>query len=168
MSKLLKQLCYLGFLCFIVMSCSSDSDPTIIYLVRHAEKDLSDASDNPALTEEGKNRIAILNELLKDYSFDGVYSTKYDRNIQTVLPLAQKSNQEVGIYEWHEWHEMIDEIAQTKSKNFLICGHGDNLIPMIQRLNGVSPIPSLGSYEYDKLFRVTLNSDSTAVEMIAY
>jgi 2,3-bisphosphoglycerate-dependent phosphoglycerate mutase len=153
---------------FIALTVACSSDPTIIYFVRHAEKDLSDTTDNPALTEEGKNRVAILNDLLKNYVFDGVYSTKYDRNIQTVLPLAEKSNQEIIIYEWYDWYEMIDGIAQTKSKNFLICGHGDNLIPMIQRLNGIPPIAELGHYEHDKLFRVTLYSDSTKVEMITY
>jgi broad specificity phosphatase PhoE len=150
------------------MFSGCSTDPSIIYFVRHAEKDLSDTTENPPLTQEGKNRIEILNALLKNYSFDGVYSTKYDRNIQTVLPIARKSNQEIRIYEWYDWYEMIDEIAQTKSKNFLICGHGDNLIPMIERLKGLSPIPELGHHEHDKLFRVTLYADSTAVEMITY
>ncbi|MCC5924465.1 MAG: histidine phosphatase family protein [Crocinitomicaceae bacterium] len=166
MVRITRILCVL-FL-FIILNFGCSYDPTIIYFVRHAEKDLSDTTENPPLTQEGKNRIEILNALLKNYSFDGVYSTKYDRNIQTVLPIARKSNQEIRIYEWYDWYEMIDEIAQTKSKNFLICGHGDNLIPMIERLKGLSPIPELGHHEHDKLFRVTLYADSTAVEMITY
>jgi hypothetical protein len=61
--------------------------------------------------------------------------------------------------------------ASTKKhagKTVLICGHGDNLLPMIEYLNGKRPQESLGPHEYDKIFKVDYFKNSAVVTVIKY
>ena len=139
---------------------------TTVYLVRHAEKDLQDPSDDPPLTPEGKARAAKLAVLLKDVFFDGIFSTGYDRNLSTVMPLARQKNLDITPYEWYEWQPLIERIRSAPGgQTFLICGHGDNLLPMIKVLGARPPLDALGNHEYDKLFVVSFLPEGSEVEM---
>jgi 2,3-bisphosphoglycerate-dependent phosphoglycerate mutase len=98
-----------------------------------------------------------------------IYSTSFDRNILTVKPLAEAKKVDVLLYEWHNWQPMLRKVRRTgRGKTQVICGHGDNLLPMIEFLDGTLPLDSLGSYEYDKIFRVEYGRDSTSVTMTRY
>lgn len=153
---------------FSLMACRSD-EPAIIYLVRHAEKDLADTSENPALTTEGLARAERLKAMLLKEPVTAIYSTSFDRNILTVKPLAEAKKVDVLLYEWHNWQPMLRKVRRTgRGKTQVICGHGDNLLPMIEFLDGTPPLDSLGSYEYDKIFRVERQSDTTLVSVIRY
>jgi hypothetical protein len=69
------------------------SQPTVIILVRHAERpaDLSKNPD-PELTEEGRRRAEALKAALADAKVDAIYVTDLTRNRQTVEPLAKALN----------------------------------------------------------------------------
>ena len=154
---------------FIFISCSNtQTSSKVIYLVRHAEKDLTDTTDNPALTIEGIERSNQLVKTLGSIDLNGFYSTKYQRNLNTLKPLANSNQKEIQIYEWHDWKSMLEEIKKSKQKNFIICGHGDNLLPMIVDLGGTQPMGKLGHEEYDNLFKVVISSDKTVVEVIKF
>jgi len=152
----------------LIVSCVPDTSKTTIYLVRHAEKDLSDTTDNPALTMKGESRAIHLMELFKKDSVHGIYSTKYDRNINTVQPLADLKELEIGIFDWYEWQPMMDNVLKEKNKTFVICGHGDNLLPMIEYAKGKKPQESLAHDEYDKIFKLEVYKDSTNVKVIVF
>jgi 2,3-bisphosphoglycerate-dependent phosphoglycerate mutase len=156
-------------LLFLVQSCGDgDTGFTTVYLIRHAEKDLTDTTDNPPLTDAGRQRAERLVEVIGETPIEGIYSTEFDRNMNTVQPLANKKNIQIQTYPWHEWQDMIDEIKKAPGKNFVVCGHGDNLIPMIGYMGGTSPLDSLGKHEYDKIFKVSIRPDTTSVEVITY
>lgn len=55
------------FLSSILFSSCSENpiEPKVIYLVRHAEKDLADTTDNPALTAAGVERSNQLVNILR-------------------------------------------------------------------------------------------------------
>ena len=156
------------FILLAFFTACSESQPTVVYLVRHAEKDLNDTTENPPLTTAGLERAERLKEAINVEQIDGIYSTHFERNIATVNPLAQKHGLEINTYDWYNWHSMVDGIKNAEGKTYVICGHGDNLLPMIEYMAGRSPIDSLGKYEYDKIFRVEISSDTTIVEMISY
>ncbi|MDR6404827.1 MULTISPECIES: histidine phosphatase family protein [Chryseobacterium] len=70
------------FFTFILLfACLSlKSQQTNIYIVRHAEKDLSDKTNtNPDLSEAGKKRAQKLVSELKKVKFSAAYSTPYNR-----------------------------------------------------------------------------------------
>ncbi len=154
----------------LLLACGDASHKaTTVYLVRHAEKDLNDPSEDPPLTPEGKARAVSLAVLLKDVPFDGIFSTRYDRNLGTVMHLATLKNIDIAPYEWYEWQPMIEHIRSAPGgQTFLICGHGDNLLPMIQALGARPPLDSLGHQEYDKLFVVSFLPEGSEVEMRTY
>jgi phosphohistidine phosphatase SixA len=154
---------------FLLFSCTENkSDQKVVYLVRHAEKDLLDTTDNPALTKEGVERSNLLVETLKGIDIDRFYSTIYQRNVNTLKPLAEIYKKEIQIYEWHDWKPMLEDIKKSKQQNFIICGHGDNLLPMISYLGGVKPMKKLGHEEYDNLFKLIISHDTSLVEVIKY
>lgn len=163
----------LGIFCIgtVILSCSSKikKDEVVIYLVRHAEKDLSDPTNvNPALTAEGEARAEKLVQEMKGVKLEGVYSTKYDRNINTVKPLCSDRDLEIQNYVAFEFSGILDFMKTNKGKAFLICGHGDNLLPMVDYLGGDRPIESLGHTEYDKIFKIKITDDTCIVEMLLY
>jgi broad specificity phosphatase PhoE len=152
----------------LLSSCNfEEEDSTVLYLVRHAEKDTTDKSENPPLIEEGYERAQLLLELLGKEKFSSILSTPYDRNINTVLPLATQQGLTIQEYEWYNWHEDIDQL-KTKKGTFLVCGHGDNLIPMITHLNGLPPIENLGHNDYSNIFKVTVKKDTSVVEWMKF
>ena len=155
-------------LIFIGCSGKIKKDTVVIYLVRHAEKDLTNTTANPPLTAEGEARAQNLIEEFKKVPLAGIHSTSYDRNMNTVAPLAAEKGVDIENYSAHDWHPMLDQMKIQKGSAFLICGHGDNLLPMIDYLNVKRPISELGHLEYDKLFKVTIVDDSAMIEMTIY
>ncbi len=69
------------------------------YLIRHAEKDRSDtANKNPGLTEKGKERAQSWNEIFTKFDIEAVYSTNYNRTLNTAKPTAETNNLTVTTY----------------------------------------------------------------------
>ena len=74
-------------------------DCTEIYLIRHAEKDRSDIKNkNPHLNELGKNRAFKWVEVFKNVQFDKIFSTNYNRTIETATPISHEKKIEISIY----------------------------------------------------------------------
>lgn len=147
---------------------NEESKTQVFYLVRHAEKELSDPSDNPPLTMQGEERAESLVDVLDDVALDQIFSTSYDRNMNTVNPVANEQDLAVQNYDWHDWQPMLDKMLQSNDSLFLICGHGDNLLPMIEYLGGEKPMESLGKHEYDNVFKVTKTEGEVTVEVIKF
>ncbi|MGA0403103.1 MAG: histidine phosphatase family protein, partial [Flavobacteriaceae bacterium] len=91
---------------FVLIACDSAEKSltpesiTTIYLIRHAEKDRSDKENkNPKLTEEGKQRAERWAEVLGRSKVDAVYSTNYQRTLQTATPIATRNGLEIQTYE---------------------------------------------------------------------
>lgn len=147
--------------------CVNDTEETILYLVRHAEKDTTDKTDNPQLTVEGEERALKLAEIMQKEDIKAIYSTKYDRNMKTVQPTATLFDLPIKNYEWYDWEETVDKIRKQKG-TFLLCGHGDNLLPIIEFLNGETPFSKIGHNEYHNIFKVMIVADTAYVDMIKF
>ena len=154
-------------LIIISQSCEQKQTETTLYLVRHAEKDTLFEGDNPPLIQAGYTRAEQLKELLKNEGIEQIYSTKFTRNINTVNPLLSTLNLDVKIYDYYGFHPTLDSI-KASTKTTLLCGHGDNLLPIIAHLKGQPPYESLGHNEYDNLFKLTILSDTSLVEVIKF
>ena len=74
----------------LLLSCTSEKTTTY-YLIRHAEKDRTDiANSNPNLNFEGEKRAQNWANYFKEINLDAIYSTKYNRTIQTATPTSQE------------------------------------------------------------------------------
>lgn len=104
---------------------STESTTTTYYLIRHAEKDRSDKTNrNPDLTEAGKTRAIHWSEIFQNVKFDAVYSTKYNRTMQTATPTAKKNELELEFYDPRALYS--DDFAKaTEGKIVLVVGHSN-------------------------------------------
>lgn len=106
-------------------SCNFKETTTTYYLIRHAEKDRSDATNrNPNLNKIGLKRAENWKNYFKDIDLDAVYSTNYNRTQQTATPTAKSKNLKILSY---DPSSMFNDDFQknTLGKTVLIVGHSN-------------------------------------------
>lgn len=142
-----------------------ETNSTTYYLIRHAEKDRSDKTNrNPDLMETGKARAQRWAEYFKEIDLDAVYSTKYNRTVQTATPTAQWHDLEVEIYDVGEMYDRSFQFA-TKGKNVLIVGHSNTTPTFVNTILGEEKFPWMHDKDNSSLFIVTLNDTVPSVEV---
>ncbi len=122
-------------LVFILSSIDmSSQDCTEIYLIRHAEKDRSDIKNrNPELNDLGKKRALKWVQVFKNIELDKIYSTNYNRTIQTVTPISEENNIDISIYSPSKINYK-NFISNNFGSKVLVVGHS-NTIPFF--VNGL-------------------------------
>ncbi|KAA5548631.1 phosphoglycerate mutase family protein [Adhaeribacter rhizoryzae] len=129
---------------------------TTIYLVRHAEKETRNPSEqDPDLTEVGQKRAQALKAYLEDVPVDAFFSTPYKRNQQTLAPLAQ--GRPLQFYESHDYTLLRDKIlSEHKGKTVVVVGHSNTLLPIIEAFGAKKPIKEITDRDYDNIFKLTI------------
>ena len=103
-------------------------------MIRHAEKDRSDAKNrNPELNDLGKKRALKWVQVFKNIELDKIYSTNYNRTIQTVTPISEENNLDVSIYSPSKINYK-NFISENIGAKVLVVGHS-NTIPFF--VNGL-------------------------------
>jgi broad specificity phosphatase PhoE len=149
-------------LCFLAFNVSAQVEkPTIIYLVRHAEKVTTDATaKDPLLTEKGQKRALVLVKKLKKEKLNSIYSTDYQRTKLTTQPVAEKQNIVVKLYDAKQLKAFAQTIlAENKGKKVLVVGHSNTVLETIEALGGQRPVASISDNEYDYFFTVKIDTD---------
>ena len=112
----------------------SSQDCTEIYLIRHAEKDRSDIENrNPELNDLGKKRALKWVQVFKNIELDKIYSTNYNRTIQTVTPISKGNNIDISIYSPSKINYK-NFVSNNIGSKVLVVGHS-NTIPFF--VNGL-------------------------------
>ncbi|SDM24327.1 Histidine phosphatase superfamily (branch 1) [Daejeonella rubra] len=133
---------------------------TTIYIVRHAEKDISDPKNqDPELSAEGKLRAADLAEKLKNEKLDAVFSTKYKRTGQTGAEVAKNNGINIQEYDGHNF-KAISDLIKTKYKNrrILIVGHSNTVLELVEAFGATRPLPALTDEDYDFFFILKIDN----------
>lgn len=153
------------FLAVVALSSRTDAPGiTTIYIVRHAEKDVSDPrNQDPELSVEGKERAGALASKLKEIKLDAVFATKYKRTSQTAYNSAKKSNVEIQTYDAQDFRG-IAELVITKhiGHKVLIVGHSNTVLELIETFGVRRPLASLSDEDYDFFFVLKINSGGKA------
>ncbi len=77
------------FFYLISVNILSGQEVTSYYLIRHAEKVLTNPNNpNPHLTTKGHKRSLEWKKILEKIHFDRIYSTSYYRTLETAKPIA--------------------------------------------------------------------------------
>ena len=150
---------FLFLLIFSALSFQINAQkPTIIYLVRHAEKVTTDpANKDPLLTEKGQKRSLALSKKLKNQSLSSVYCTDYQRIKLTATPIAEKQNLTLQIYNPKSLKAFAEKVMQDNNgKKVLIVGHSNTVLETIEALGGKRPIATISDNEYDYFFTVKI------------
>ena len=137
---------------------------TTIYLVRHAEKDLSKTSksaksitmyrSDPSLTAQGRKRAQHLAYFLQNVPLDAIYSTNFKRTRDTALPTAQQHKLTLQIYHPHQLN--IDELS---SKTTLIVGHSNTIPNLVNTIIGQKVYPSIKEHDYTHVYQIVIHKD---------
>ena len=119
---------YIISIFFLTSFYANSQECSSFYLIRHAEKLRIDKTErNPKLNEKGILRAEKWKEVLKNINLDKIYSTNYNRTIETANPTSKSQNIDITIYSPSNIdYKNFKEI--NKGKKVLIVGHS-NTIP---------------------------------------
>lgn len=135
---------------------------TVIYLVRHAEKQ---SGDNPSLTTAGQARANTLADMLEDRELTGIYSTNYKRTLETAAPIAARTGLDVQRYDPRDLQGFAGQLKQ-KPGVYLVVGHSNTTPQLTEALGGDGGTPIYEPTEYDRLYVVELGSDGSVASRI--
>lgn len=145
----------------------SVAPPTVVLLVRHAEKAREPAQD-PPLTKAGAERARALVSVARDAGVTAIITTQYERTRRTAAPTATALHltPEVvpaGSVAQHA-KAVADRVLAHVGGTILVVGHS-NTIPAIVGALGAPQPRDLCDSEYDQLFVVVLG-DTGAPRLI--
>ena len=126
---------------------------TQYYFIRHAEK--ADSSKNPDLSEKGLERAKEWQMLFSELSFDAIYSTDFNRTIQTIKPISVKQNKNFSLYN----PKTIDIEAfkkETFGKKILIVGHSNTIPNMVNQIIKENKYSDIAENQFGNLYIVTI------------
>jgi phosphohistidine phosphatase SixA len=150
------------FIFLLGLSISTNAQkPTIIYVVRHAEKVTTDLTNkDPLLTEKGQKRAFDLAKKLKKQKLSAIYCTDYQRIKLTAQPISEKQNITIQNYNPKNLKAFAEKVLQeNKGKKVLIVGHSNTVLETIEAIGGKRPFASISDNEYDYFFSIKISVD---------
>jgi len=157
-----KTLLLIPFLLFFFADLIA-SEPTFIYLVRHAEKQ---KTKDPDLSEVGLKRVAALTSFFEKIHLDGIYATQYKRTQQTVAPMAKARGMQVEVRDAGDSKGFAELARKSPGKTLLVAGHSNTVPVMIAELGG--PEFTIEDSEYDGLFLVVLVNGKASLQHFVF
>jgi 2,3-bisphosphoglycerate-dependent phosphoglycerate mutase len=139
---------------------------TNFIFVKHAEKEL--VGTNPDLTAEGAARAENLAYILSENELDRVYSTDYNRTMQTAMPTATDQGLSVTTYGGFDHELVIDDVLESLTGGkVLIVGHSNTVPNFLNALKGTESYMDISEEVFDNLFIVSvkLTGDSKVVHL---
>lgn len=142
----------------LLISCTSD-ETTTYYLIRHAEKDRTDSTNtNPNLNEKGLERANKWANYFENIDLNAIYSTKYNRTMQTAKPTADSKNLKFQNYDPGKMYDAVFQ-NETKGKKVLIVGHSNTTPVFVNKILGEKKYKNMNDNDNASLYIVTLTGD---------
>lgn len=131
---------------------------TVVYIVRHAEKDLTPNLPDPALTPVGQARaLALRKRLASRPRIRGVFSTNTGRTRATAQPLAERYGLPIENYDAKQLPALAERIKRDfRGQAVLIVGHSNTILETVEAFGAARPVASIGDDAYDYLLKVTI------------
>ncbi|NNG42310.1 histidine phosphatase family protein [Pseudoalteromonas sp. NEC-BIFX-2020_002] len=137
----------------VFFSAYINAQPEQIYLFRHSEK-LTDK--DPHLSARGEIRAQQLHSLINTPKTVTLYSTHYNRTLETAAPLADHFKVRIATYDPSKLVALQQDIL-TKSGTVIIIGHSNTTVELAQLFNSVE-LEKMPESEFDRYF--LLNKES--------
>jgi len=183
-SKLMKQIILFFTVLFLFGSCKPSTSQktrnasltekevyTVVYLFRHAEKDLTSPGANPRdpdLSADGITRAKQLARVLGDVDITHIFSSDYIRTRTTAAPLAELKGLEVETYNARELEAFAAQL-KTMNGTIAVSGHSNTTPTMVKLLGGEPGKPIEEKTEYDRLYMVILkNGEAVHSSLMRY
>jgi 2,3-bisphosphoglycerate-dependent phosphoglycerate mutase len=139
----------------IAPPAAAADEPLVVFLVRHAEK--VDSSEDPQLTEAGRERAALLARTLRDAHVEHVHSSDYVRTRDTAAPAATLARTEVQLYDAGDIPALVAGLKLAGGRH-LVVGHSNTTPEAVKLLGGDPGSPFEESNDYDRLYVVTVGA----------
>ncbi|WP_296619067.1 histidine phosphatase family protein [Marivirga sp.] len=138
---------------FMAVSCSNENENKVVYIVRHAEKDVVPKND-PPLTTDGVIRSVDLASWFKDIDIDTVFTTDFVRMRETAKPLIEQQNLELSVYDAKDYEGFAKQLKKMKADTILVVGHSNTILEQIEALGFDRPQEEIKENEYDNIFEL--------------
>ena len=147
-------------------SFAQNEDPMFtIYLVRHAEKALSeDNPKDPPLTPCGEQRAASLEVFLSQVQLEAVYSSDYVRTRNTAGPTAKNRNLETRLYDPKKLEQFAKVLIQ-RGENALVVGHS-NSTPVLAGLLVGKDLEPIDESIYNRIYQVVIHKETGRLQVL--
>lgn len=145
--------------------------PRTIILVRHAEKVIDDSPD-PALSDAGKARSALLAKMLSQAGVTHIITSEFKRAKDTAEPLATALSLKPTPHPARDAMGLAGRLTGLPDGSIaLVVGHS-NTLPMIAKscgvtLKGLKDESNLRDDEYDRMVILTVYSPDTKSRSVA-
>lgn len=157
---------WLAAVALIAPPVVAQSQPTTVFVVRHAEKG-SDGQD-PSLTDAGRARAAALAQMLGDAGITAVYTSQFKRTMETGAPLAEKAGVTAQVIGAGKNDELVAAIRALPAGSKVLVASHSNLVPVIvEKLSG-QKVTELTEADYDRIYVVTLGQQGGTVLYLHY
>ncbi|MBT8231859.1 MAG: histidine phosphatase family protein [Saprospiraceae bacterium] len=146
--------CFALFVSFF-FACKCDTgESTIIYLVRHAEK----VGKLDSLSEKGVQRTKDLKNTMGQANLDAVFSTKYERTMNTAQPISKALGLTTINYDPSKLTDLVELVKnEYQGKRILIVGHSNTTPSLANLFVPGAELPNISESEYDKLYNIIYN-----------
>ena len=126
---------HLIILTILFLSCNQTVDDCIeVYLIRHAEKDRSDPlNKNPHLNKRGIERSLLWNGYFENKEVNSIYSTNYNRTIETVLSVSIAKGIKPIIYSASKIN-YESFLKKEKGNKVIVVGHSNTIPGFVNKL----------------------------------
>lgn len=162
----MKNFIFLLSFLLILSACTTQNSPKTIYIVRHAEKQLE--GNDPELAYVGEVRAKKLAQILEKEDIKRVLSTDYTRTKNTAQPTADAAGLTVETYDPKDQEALIADL-RTSEGNTLIVGHSNTVSQLANAfVSSGEPFADLSDLEYDYIYVVTLDKNSSKVTRKTY
>lgn len=162
-----------GFTCMLSLALAPAAlavrqEPTVVLLVRHAERAAEPRTD-PGLSPEGELRARSLAAMLADARVAGIITTQYQRTRLTAAPLAQALGITPEVFTaggsggtaGHA-QGVADLVRQRfTGRVVVVVGHSNTLAPIIAALGGPR-LDDLCDHEFSPLLTLVLRNGGEA------
>lgn len=165
MQAFLKSLLFVCLMLSVLPSFGQEI--TTYYLIRHAEKDLSDKSNrNPHLTEVGKERALAWKAIFKEIAFDKIYSTAYHRTQETAVPTAEDHQLVVESYDPRDLYNLEFKSA-THGKIVLVVGHSNTTPRLANAILGKKIYTDIDERIHGNLYIIQRIDNTTSSQLLS-
>ncbi|MDN3665121.1 histidine phosphatase family protein [Algibacter miyuki] len=148
-----------------VVNAQENDELFTIYLVRHAEKELSpDNRKNPSLSPCGVQRAESLSDFLEDVPLDAIYSTDYTRTKSTAQPTSIAKQIEVNIYNPSKLKDFAKSLLES-NEDALVVGHSNTTAALAGLLIG-EKLETINEKTYNRVYQVVIHKDSGRLHIL--
>ncbi|RPD48705.1 histidine phosphatase family protein [Hymenobacter sediminis] len=158
----------LSLLVLLMAGCASSNQKTgkqsatIVYVVRHGEKETTPGLQDPPLTAAGQQRAQALVDTLRKAQVAAIFSTATLRTRNTAAPLAAARSLSIEPYDARQLGALAARIRrQHQGQTVLVVGHSNTILETVEALGATRPAPTVQDNEYNYLLEVRIPRDST-------